>query len=125
MYKLNKSIVKLVESQYDSEMKSKVEEYLKNTKETTSAKGYIVLAIGLEDILPKMSEEDVNEYYGMRSIRLASIDKTVAQILTSLSTVTGDNIKENYLQALQLSNDAPELDYLASVVKEYLKGKFN
>lgn len=125
MYKLNKSIVKLVESQYDSEMKRRVEEYLKNTKETTSAKGYIVLAIGLEDILPKMSEEDVNEYYGMRSIRLAPIDKTVAQILTSLSTVTGDNIKENYLKSLQLSRNAPELDYLASVVKEYLKGKIN
>ena len=125
MYELNKSIVKLVKDEYNSEMKSKVAEYLKNTKEITSAKGYAVLAIGLEDILPEMSEEDVNEYYGMRSIRLAPIDKTVAQILTSLSTVTGDNIKENYLKSLQLSRNAPELDYLASVVKEYLEGKFN
>ena len=43
MYELNKSIVKLVKDEYNSEMKSKVAEYLKNTKETTSAMSSLVI----------------------------------------------------------------------------------
>ena len=122
MEAVNQSVLNLVNEKYTQAQKLKANETMKN--EDVYLANYETLAIGVEDIVEDMSPSEIEAFYevALENNLIMPVDIVISQVITALERETGQPIQVEYETAIVLSNEFPEIDYLANKVAEHIDG---
>lgn len=115
---MKNSLRNLVNNLYTKEQLEKVKDVIfYNEKQLMN---YSILAVAVEEHDVGLSKEEVIEFYNADETSaewLTPVDYVIANLITTLTELTGESVKLGYDNSLQLGNDEPELEYLISVIR--------
>ena len=116
---MKKTLRDLVNNLYTDKQREDVKEIIAHS--SGHLMNYQILAVGIED--SGLSKEEVVDFYGADKDEaewLTPVDFVIVNLITSLSKLTGKDIKTGYLNAITLDKNEPEFEYLVNEVREYL-----
>lgn len=116
---LNKVVNNLYTGQQKLEVKEIIREY-KEGKIDNYKKDYKILTVAIQDDIVPMTTQEIEEFYNIQSQYLGEIDFIIANLLNTLSKLTGKDIKSGYENALVLDKTQSEFTYLVNEVEQYL-----
>lgn len=109
----------LVNNFYTEEQSDKVVEIVEN--EEKHLMNYKILSVAIEDDIVKMSKDEIKAFYKVEVLEwFTDVDYVIAELITTLSALTGKDIHAGYNNALVLDKGEPEFEYLVNEVVEYL-----
>ena len=107
----------LVES-FNDEQLSKVK--MLSNKQDKYLFEYGILEIAIEDKLVDTSVEQAEELLGAPKGALTHVDVVIARIIRTLDKHFDEDVRDNYMRAIEIDPIAPELKYLTSLVKQMI-----